>query len=139
MRTVVMGALMSAIALGPIDAWASPLADARGKQTTVTTEVEARALRDMATAIPLGSRVKAQTAGGKRVNGTLMSVTADAVIIKKKTRLPEPAVTIPFAELARLELQGNEGMSIGKVLGIGLAAGAGAILTLFAFVAAIDD
>jgi hypothetical protein len=55
------------------------------------------------------------------------------VIIKKKTRLPEPAVTVGFSELARLELQTGQGMSAGKVIGIGLAAGAGAILTLFAF------
>jgi hypothetical protein len=139
MRAMLLCALVSAMALGPIDAWALPRGDARATQKTVATEIEARALREMAAAIPLGSRVKAQTSEGRRVNGTLMSVTADAVIIKKQTRLPEPAVTIPFAELARLELQVNEGMSIGKALGIGLAAGAGAILTLFAFVAAIDD
>jgi hypothetical protein len=101
--------------------------------------MEAKAMREMAAAIPLGSRVKAQTGEGKRFTGTLMSVTPDAVIIKKRTRLPEPAVTISFAELAGLELQVNEGMSVGKVLGVGLAAGAGAILTLFAFVATIDD
>jgi hypothetical protein len=122
---------VSAVASGPVDVWAS--------QKTVTTEMEAKALRELASAIPLGSRVKAQTADGKRVNGTLMSVTADAVIIKKRTRLPEPAITIPFGELARLELQVNEGMSIGKALGIGLTAGAGAILTLFAFAVALGD
>lgn len=134
MRAIVLCALATMMALGPVDVWASS-----GKQKTVTTDVEAKALREMATAIPLGSRVKAQTSEGKRFTGTLMSVTADAVIIKKRTRLPEPAVTIPFVELARLELQVNEGMSVGKVLGVGLAAGAGAILTLFAFVAALDD
>jgi hypothetical protein len=108
-------------------------------QQTVTTDVEAHALKQMAAAIPLGSRVRAQTNAGKGVNGTLMSVTEDAVIIKKKTRLPEPAVTVRFADLARLELQTREGMSPGKVIGIGLAAGAGAILTLFAFFAALGD
>ena len=131
MRAILIGALASAIALGPMPAWAS--------QKVATTETEAKALREMAAAIPLGSRVKAQTNEGKRFTGTLMSVTAEAVIIKKRTRLPEPAVTIPFAELAGLERQVNEGMSIAKVLGVGLAAGAGAILTLFAFVAMIDD
>jgi hypothetical protein len=108
-------------------------------QKAVTTEVEATALRQMATAMPVGSRVKAQTNSGARVSGTLMSVTDEAVIIKKKTRLPEPAVTVSFAELARLEMQTGEGMSAGKVIGIGLAAGAGAILTLFAFFAALGD
>ena len=130
MRAIVLCVVL-AVAAGPADVWAS--------QNTVTTDVEAKALREMASAIPLGSRVKAQTNRGAQVNGTLMSVTGEAVIIKKKTRLPEPAVTVPFVELSRLELQQNEGMTVGKMIGVGLAAGAGAILTLFAFVAAFDD
>jgi len=130
MRSIIV-LLVALVASGPVDIWAA--------QKTVASEVEAKALKEMAVAIPLGSRVKAQTNDGKRVNGTLMSVTDDAVIIKKRTRLPEPAVTVQFAELARLELQTSEGMSPGKVIGIGLAAGAGAILTIFAFFAAIGD
>lgn len=125
MRAIMMAIVSVALLMGPVDVWAS--------QKIVTTEVEAKALRQMASAIPVGSRVKAQTNTGARVSGTLMSVTDEAVIIKKRTRLPEPAVTVPFAELSRLELQTGEGMSAGKVIGIGLAAGAGAILTLFAF------
>jgi hypothetical protein len=125
MRAMMTAIVAIALMIGPVDVWAS--------QKTVTTEVEAQALRQMASAIPAGSRVKAQTNSGARVSGTLMNVTDEAVIIKKKTRLPEPAVTVPFAELARLEVQTGEGMSAGKVIGIGLAAGAGAILTLFAF------
>ncbi len=125
MRAILMAIVGLALALGPVDVWAT--------QKIVTTEVEAKVLREMASAIPLGSRVKAQTTRGSRVNGTLLSVTDEAVIIKKKTRLPEPAVTVAFTELAELELQTGQGMSAGKVIGIGLAAGAGAILTLFAF------
>jgi hypothetical protein len=131
MRQLLFTLVVIAVGVGPIDVW--------GAQKTVTMEVEAKALKDMALMIPLGSRIKAQTLKGKRMDGTLMSVTEDAVIIKKKTRLPEPAVTVLFVELARLELQTGEGMSPGKVIGIGLAAGAGAILTLFAFFAALDD
>jgi hypothetical protein len=131
MRAFILTALVIAFTIGPAEVWAA--------QKTVTTDVEAKALKEMASAIPLGSRVKAQTNDGKRVNGTLMSVTDEAVIIKKRTRLPEPAITVQFDDLARLELQTNEGMSPGKVIGIGLAAGAGAILTLFAFFAALGD
>jgi hypothetical protein len=120
-----------ALMMGPIDVWAA--------QKTVTTDVEVKMLRQMASAMPLGSRVKAQTNSGARVSGTLMSVTDEAVIIKKKTRLPEPAVTVSFAELAGLELQTGEGMSAGKIIGVGLAAGAGAILTLFGFFLALGD
>lgn len=131
MRAILLSTLVAAIALGPADVWAS--------QKVVSMDVEARALREMAAALPLGSRIKAQTTAGRRIDGTLMSVTGDAVIIKKNTRLPEPAVTVPFAELALLELQRTGGMSAGKIIGIGLATGAGAILTLIAFFAAIGD
>lgn len=131
MRALMLTMVVIAFGTGPADVWAT--------QKTVTAEVEMKALRDMAAAIPLGSRVKAQTNGGDRVNGTLMTVTPDAVIIKRKTRLSEPAVTVAFTDLARLELQTGEGMTPAKVIGIGLAAGAGAILTLFAFFAALGD
>jgi hypothetical protein len=131
MRAMMMVIVGLALTIGPIDAWAA--------QKTVTTDVEVKMLRQMASAMPLGSRVKAQTNSGARVSGTLMSVTDEAVIIKKKTRLPEPAVTVSFAELAGLELQTGEGMSAGKIIGIGLAAGAGAVLTLFGFFLALGD
>jgi hypothetical protein len=129
MRRIVIALAIAIVAAGPLDVWAS--------QKIASSDREAQALKQMASAIPLGSRVKAHTNNGKRFNGTLMSVTDDAVIIKKRTRLPEPAVTVAFVELSSLELQTGEGMSAGKVIGIGLAAGAGAILTLFAFFAAL--
>ena len=131
MRALMPLALIVIFGLGPSDVWAG--------QKSVPTEVEAKALKSMALAIPLGARVKAQTTRGTRVSGTLLSITDDAVIIKKRTRLPEPAVTVAFSDLSQLELVNNEGMSPGKVIGIGLAAGAGAILTLFAFFAALGD
>lgn len=131
MRAMVLTFLMAMFAMGPADVWAS--------QKPVAADVEALALRQMAREIPLGTRVTVQTSGGRRVKGTLMSVTDEAVIIKKKTRLPEPAVTVPFADLAQLERETNGGMHAGKIIGIGLAAGAGAILTLLAFFAALDD
>jgi hypothetical protein len=131
MRTLVFSVLVAMFAAGPLDVWAS--------QKSASSDREAQALKQMAAAIPLGSRVKLHTNNGKRLNGTLMSVSDDAVIIKKRTRLLEPAVTVAFTELSSLELQTGEGMSAGKVVGIGLAAGAGAIITLIAFFAAIDD
>jgi hypothetical protein len=129
MRTLVLCVVVAMFAAGPLDVWAL--------QKSAPSDREAQALKQMAAAIPLGSRVKAQITSGKRLSGTLMSVSDDAVIIKKRTRLPEPAVTVAFAELSGLELQTSEGMSVGKAVGIGLAAGAGAILTLFAFFAAM--
>ena len=118
---------------------AAPLR-ASAMQVPVSPAVEATALRDLVAAIPLGSRVRVQTTSGERLNGTLMSVTADAMVMKRSTRVPEPAVTIPLSEIVRLErVSSNGGLSVGKAVGIGLATGAGAILTLIAFAFAMSD
>lgn len=108
-------------------------------QKDVTPAMEAAALKQMAAAVPLGTRVKLQTTSGRRLTATLMAVTDDGVVVKRATRVPEAAVSVPFAELARFERDDKRGMSIGKALGIGLAAGGGAILTLFVIALSISD
>ena len=103
------------------------------------TKVEAAAWKDVAAAIPLGVRVKAQTTDGKRINGTLMRVDGDGVLVKKNTRLPEPAIAIAFSDLSRLERHhDNGGINLAKAMGIALAAGAGVVFTLFAIALQFD-
>ena len=64
----------------------------------------------------------------------------EALVVKKHTRLPEPAVTVPYDEVESLERQeGSNGMSIGKAIGVGVAAGAGAILTIFVIMLGVAD
>jgi hypothetical protein len=108
-------------------------------QKRVPSAVESAAFREMAAAIPLGSRIKLQTRAGRRLTATLMSVSDDAVIVQRASRLPEPPVTVPFSELARLQRDDRGGFSLAKALGVGLASGAGAILTMFAIALSIDD
>jgi hypothetical protein len=129
MRLVICGALAVVLAAGP----------ALAAQKEVPRDVEAAAFRQMAAAIPLGSRVKVQMSGGRRMTATLMAIDADAVIVQRASRVPEPAVTIPFRDLVRLERDAKGGFSVGKAIGVGLAAGAGAILTLFTIIVAIED
>ena len=62
MRGLVL-LLVSLVAVGPAEVRA---------QATPTSEAETKALHQMAAAIPLGSKVKAQTNEGKRISGTLM-------------------------------------------------------------------
>ena len=108
-------------------------------QQNVPPATEAAAFKAMAAAIPLGTRIKIQTSGGRRLTATLMSVTDEGLVVKREARVPEPAVTIGFNELTRLQRDERRGLGFGKAIGIGLATGAGAILTLFAIVASIAD
>lgn len=111
-------------------------AAAAQRQATPAEEVEA--LQQMAAAIPLGSRVRVQVRGQRRMTATLMAVTADAVVVKREARVPEPAVTIRFEEIARLQRDEGRGVSIARAIGVGVAAGAGAILTMIAIAMSLD-
>jgi hypothetical protein len=100
---------------------------------------EAAAFRQLAASMPLGSRVKVESRDGRRVTATLMAADATAIVIKRESRVPESAISIPYDQLTRLQLDPKNGFSMGKAIGIGLAAGVGAILTIFAIAVSIDD
>ena len=108
-------------------------------QQAVSMDVEIAAMHQMASGIPLGSRVKVQTQSGRRLTATLLAVESDAIVVKRDARRPEPAVTIPFSELAQLQRDQKSGFTVAKAIGIGLAAGVGAILTLFAIAVSLGD
>ena len=113
-----------------------PLAAA---QSVLQPAAEAAAFKQMAEGIPPGTRVSVRTKEGRHLSATLMAVDADGIVVKRDARVPEPALSIPFADLARLERTSKGGFSMGKAIGIGLAAGVGAILTLFGIAVALDD
>jgi hypothetical protein len=107
-------------------------------QQPVPMEVEVAAMRQTASVIPLGSRVKLQLQSGRRLTATLLAVETDALVVKRDARIPEPALTIPFRELAQLQRDQKSGFTIAKAIGVGLAAGVGAILTVFAIAMSLD-
>lgn len=123
MRAIAIGVICSVLLAGASNAFAGQ---------------EATAWRDVAAAIPLGSKVKVETTAGVRMSATLMSVSAEAVMVKRDTRRPEPAVSIPYADVARLERDRGRGVNIGKAIAIGLAAGAGVVLGLFVIAMQLD-
>ncbi len=92
---------------------------------------EAPAWRQVAEAIPLGSKVKIQTLDNERLSGTLMRVDATSVMVKRHARRPEATRTIAIDEIARIERDTGGGVDVGKSIAIGVATGAGAILSLF--------
>ena len=131
MRKLIAFALTALVGVSPVAAAA---------QRPATSAEEVKAVQEMATAIPPGSRVKVHTKDGRRITATLMSTTDDAIVVKRESRVPEAAVTIRFDELARLQRdERSGGVSLAKAIGIGVATGAGAILTLFAIAMSIDD
>jgi small nuclear ribonucleoprotein (snRNP)-like protein len=93
--------------------------------------------RTVAESISLGSKVKVHLADGKRINGTLMRVDDTSMMVKRNTRMPEPAVTIAFDRVANLE-RDHGGMNFAKALGIAAATGAGIMTTLFVIAMQID-
>ena len=112
---------------------------AAAAQPPLAAEAEAAAFKQMAAGIPLGTRVVVRTKEGRRLRATLMADETERIVLKRDARVPEPAVAVAFADLARFERDSKGGVSMVKAIGIGLAAGAGAILTLFAIAVTLDD
>jgi hypothetical protein len=89
-------------------------------------------------AMTLGARIAVTTTDGKRMKGTLMMVHEDAIVVRPRTRVPEPAQTIPMAQIATIETEREGGM--GRAIAIGAAVGAGAALGVFlALIVAMSD
>lgn len=110
-----------------------------GIPTANAQEIEATAWRQVAETIPLGSKVKVQTVEGRRLKGTLMRVDGTSVMLKRNTRMPEPALTVAFTDIAKLERdEPGGGMHIAKAIGVGLAAGAGVFFSLVLIALQLD-
>ena len=85
-----------------------------------------------------GSRVKVERTDGSSLRGTLMKAGADAIVVQKNTRVPEPPIEVPVAQIARVTI--DAGTSTGKAVGIGIASGVGAFFAILAILAAtIED
>lgn len=107
--------------------------------STTAFAQEASDWRKVADAIPLGTRVRVQRLNGDRITGTLMRVDGSIVMLKRDSRRPEPAITIPFDEMARIErTKDGPGVNVVKAIAIGAAAGAGAIVTMILFALQLD-
>lgn len=125
MRSTALALVVSVLAFGAEGAFAQ--------------HSEAAAWRQVAEAIPLGSRVKLQTLDGQRISGTLMRVDGQSVMVKRNTRRPEPAVSIGYDAISKIERdQPGNGVNIGKAVAISVATGAGIVLTMLLFALQFD-
>jgi hypothetical protein len=128
-RTLLVVAL---VALQPITGLGSA-------QRVVSPTEERAGWLDAARAMPPGITVKVELKSGRRITGTLMSVTDEGLFIKEKARAPKAALMIPIADVARLERAEKNGGSMGKAIAAGAAAGVGGFLTFLAFVLMLTD
>src|SRR3982751_3158130 len=77
-----------------------------------------------------GTEVRVARASGHSLRGTLIKATDQHVFIQPKTRIAEPLVQIPLADVLEVTPE-RHGGGIGRAIGAGAAAGAGATLAIF--------
>jgi hypothetical protein len=89
--------------------------------------------------IPPGSRVRVTLMDGKRIRGTFMLLEGGELVVRERTRLPEPPLRLALNQVADVELDRNGG-GVGKAIAIGAGAGAAAALGVFLVIlAAVAD
>jgi hypothetical protein len=129
-------ALLLCVALAAPSCATLRAADARQPQ-----DRDRRALPDAALMaeyvkqLPIGSRVRVERANGDTLRGTLMKATDEAIVVQKRTRIPEPPVEIPIADLRAVDL--DQGGNTARTVAIAIGAGVGATLGVLLLLAAI--
>lgn len=98
--------------------------------------VDTAAMADYLQRLPVGSKVRVEWTNGRSLRGTLMKSGAEGIVVQKNTRVPEPPIDVPTAQIARVTLDSGGGMSTGKAIGIGIASGVGAFFAILAIIAA---
>jgi hypothetical protein len=87
-------------------------------------------------ALPAGTKITITTTDGETLKGTLMAVQDEAIIVRPRTRIPEPAQAIPLQRIATVEAQQANG-GLGRAIAIGAGVGAGAALGVFLAIAVL--
>jgi hypothetical protein len=109
---------------------------ARVAQASQPRVQDTAVLAKYAQRIPAGSKVRVERIHGGSVRGTLMTASGDVLVVQKNTRVPEPPVEIPLAEVTRITLD-TGGSSVGKTIAVSIGAGVGATLGVLALLAAL--
>src|SRR5262245_45962186 len=93
--------------------------------------VSTSAMADYVQRLPAGSRVRVERVDGSTLRGTLMKAGADAIVVQKNTRVPEPPIEVPMNQIARVTIE-NGSSSTAKAVAIGIASGVGAFFAILA-------
>ena len=92
--------------------------------------------RRYAEKLPPGSTVKIQTIDGERFTATLLEARDTDLVVKPKTRIPEPVRQLAYDRLATLDLATTTtGANVLKTAAIGAGIGAGVFMGLLLWAA----
>jgi hypothetical protein len=114
-------------------------APAQTSATAPPSIVDPAIMAEFVQRIPAGKRVKVERTKGDTIHGTILKTSADALVVQRNTRLPEPPIEVPFATIARVTLDEGRGSSAAKAVGIGVASGVATFLGILAIIAASWD
>lgn len=106
--------------------------------TTVRSAADQAILAEYVQKLQPGTKVRVDRASGKPVRGILMKASDVFVVVQPRTRVPEPPMEIPLADVVAVTPEGTNGVA--KAIGIGAAAGAAAALgTILILIAVFSD
>lgn len=84
----------------------------------------------LARQLPPAAIVRLLLVDGTRLRGVVVSADVDALVVKPKTRLPEPPRRIAYSAIESMEVDTGRGIGVGKAIAIGAGSGAAAFLTM---------
>jgi hypothetical protein len=98
------------------------------------------AWRRLARQLPPAAIVRLQLADGTRLTAVVLVADDDAIVVKPKTRIPEPQRRIPYSTIESLELDTGRGIGAWKAAAIGVGTGAATFVTLLLLtIVLLDD
>ncbi len=134
--------ILSILLCVPGCAMRAPSAAVHGFRIPVPLHAKSRAPQeipaDYVSRLPVGDRVEVALKNGQRFKATFMGLEGDRVRLQKRTRLPEPPLSIPLTEIAAIGLD-RGGTSTARAVLIGVGVGAATFFgILLAAIAASD-
>ncbi|NOT27299.1 MAG: hypothetical protein HOP16_14495 [Acidobacteria bacterium] len=88
---------------------------------------ETQAWQRFVAALEPGATVEVRLKGGEKLRGTVLPGSNEALLLKPYTRVPVPARSLAFSDIAKID-RWREGMKPGYKVLLGAGVGAGAVL-----------
>jgi hypothetical protein len=139
LRHTIAMTLCTALLSGCATGGGARMAMSHQPQSTTPRSAEDQAvLAEYVQRLQPGTKVRVDRASGKAVRGTLMKASDASVVVQPRTRVPEPPIEIPLADVVAVTPESTNGVA--KAIGIGAAAGAAAALgTILILIAVFSD